>query len=129
VWKQTARAILDALLGVYKISAALIAQSVQRATAKHTVEHLSRGFVARKIFALFIFKIRIVVFHQSFSPSPCVVCKASALDFPSVFLLYHAFVNKSNPVPCFSLQKFCKQKKTGRSFTRFPSIRFLSMLG
>ena len=50
-------AVLDAVLDINEISAALVAERIKGATTEHTVEDLSRGFMAGKIFALLVLEI------------------------------------------------------------------------
>ena len=57
------RAVLDALLQIHKVSAAFVAESIERATAKHTVEIVAAYFVAGEIFTRIVFEIGAVVFH------------------------------------------------------------------
>lgn len=57
------RAVLDALLQIHEVSAAFVAESIEWATAKHTVEIVAAYFVAGEIFTRIVFEIGAVVFH------------------------------------------------------------------
>jgi len=60
-------AILDTLLKVDEITAALIAESIERTATEHTVKVFRIRFVAREVFAFVVFKIFAVVFHDNSS--------------------------------------------------------------
>ena len=61
---QAARAVFDALFGIGKVTAAAIAQGIQRAITKQATEGFRIGiFMARKILALLMLK-KIVMSHE-----------------------------------------------------------------
>ena len=62
---NTVRAVLYSILYVNKVSATLIAQSIKWTIAKQAVKIFLFRFVAREIFTFGIFKIRIIVFHNT----------------------------------------------------------------
>ena len=58
-------AVLDTLLQIHKITAAFVAESIQRAAAKHTVKIIIRNVMAGKIFTLRILKITKIIVHKN----------------------------------------------------------------
>ena len=57
VRNETVRAILYSAFYVYKISAALVTQGIERAMTKHTVKVLAAFLVAGEIFTFIVFEV------------------------------------------------------------------------
>ena len=57
VRNETVRAILYSTFYVYKISAALVTQGIERAMTKHTVKVLAAFLVAGEIFTFIVFEV------------------------------------------------------------------------